>query len=96
MGREAASHCWFAFCRFLRSSSPAGDLCVASWNVENLFDTEDDPSVELDEEFTPQSPKNWTPERLDIKLENLAKIIRKMNDGRGPDVLDLKRSKTAR
>jgi predicted extracellular nuclease len=67
----------------------AGDLCVASWNVENLFDLEDDPSVELDEDFTPQSPKQWTKERLDIKLSNLAKIIGKMNDGRGPDVLGL-------
>ena len=67
----------------------AGELCVASWNVENLFDTEDDPSVELDEDFTPDSPKKWTPERLDIKLGNLAKTIRKMNNGRGPDVLGL-------
>ena len=47
------------------------------------------PSVEFDEDFTPQSPKKWTKERLDIKLNNLAKIISKMNDGRGPDVLGL-------
>lgn len=67
----------------------AGDLCVASWNVENLFDLDDDPSVELDEDFTPQSPKKWTQERLEIKLNNLAKTISKMNDGRGPDVLGL-------
>ena len=67
----------------------AADLCVASWNVENLFDLEDDPSVELDEDFTPQSLKQWTQERLEIKLNNLAKIIGKMNDGRGPDVLGL-------
>lgn len=67
----------------------AGDLCVASWNVENLFDTEDDPSVELDEDFTPESPKKWTKERLDVKLDNLAKTISKMNDGHGPDVLGL-------
>jgi predicted extracellular nuclease len=69
--------------------SLADEICVASWNVENLFDTEDDPSVELDEEFTPTSPKQWTPERLDIKLKNLASIIGKMHDGRGPDVLGL-------
>ncbi len=67
----------------------AGELCVGSWNVENLFDTVDDPSVELDEEFTPDAAKHWTPERLDVKLSNLAKIIRKMNDGHGPDVLGL-------
>jgi predicted extracellular nuclease len=67
----------------------AGDLFIASWNVENLFDTKDDPSVELDEQFTPESPKHWTAERLEIKLNNLAQVIRKMNNGRGPDVLGL-------
>jgi predicted extracellular nuclease len=67
----------------------ADELCIASWNVENLFDLEDDPNVEYDEDFTPQSSKRWTKERLDIKLKNLAKIISKMNNGRGPDVLGL-------
>jgi endonuclease/exonuclease/phosphatase family metal-dependent hydrolase len=65
------------------------DFYIASWNCENLFDTVDDPKVEGDEEYTPDSPKKWTPERLDIKLKNLAKIIRKMNNDRGPDVLGL-------
>ena len=37
----------------------------------------------------PQSPKQWTPEQLDIKLNNLAKIISKVNGGHGPDVLGL-------
>ena len=83
---------FLAFFVVLGHASPkisADELCIASWNVENLFDLEDDPSVELDEEYTPQSPKEWTQERLEIKLNNLAKIIRKMNDGRGPDVLGL-------
>lgn len=65
----------------------ADDLVVASWNVENLFDTEDDPKVEFDEDYTPEKPKKWTPERLEIKLKNLSSIISKMNDGKGPDVL---------
>jgi predicted extracellular nuclease len=71
------------------STARAGEFCVASWNVENLFDLEDDPSVEMDEEFTPQSEKKWTADRLEVKLNNLASVIRKMNDGRGPDVLGL-------
>ena len=71
------------------SSSFAAEFHVAFWNVENLFDLEDDPAVELDEEFTPNAPKRWTAERLETKLDNLAAIIRKMNDGRGPDVLGL-------
>jgi predicted extracellular nuclease len=67
----------------------AEELYVACWNVENLFDLRDDPSVEGDEEFTPEAPKHWTRERLDIKLANLAKVISKMNGDRGPDVLGL-------
>src|SRR5262245_52182887 len=70
-------------------SASAEELVFASWNVENLFDLKDDPDVQYDEDFTPQSPKRWTKERLDIKLKNLARIISKMNDGRGPDVLGL-------
>ncbi len=77
----------FAF-SFLRTPViRAENFMVASWNLENLFDTEDDPNVEFDEEYTPDAPKHWTPERLDIKLANLASIIKKMNDGKGPDVL---------
>lgn len=67
----------------------AGELFVAFWNVENLFDTTDDPLVEGDEEFTPQGPKEWSQDRLEIKLDNLARVICRMNNGRGPDVLGL-------
>lgn len=62
---------------------------VSFWNVENLFDTLDDPTVEGDEEFTPTGPNQWTVERLAIKLRNLSKVICAMHDGRGPDVLGL-------
>jgi endonuclease/exonuclease/phosphatase family metal-dependent hydrolase len=67
----------------------ADEFYFASWNVENLFDLEDDPHVELDEEFTPEGPRQWTAERLERKLKNLASVISKMNGGRGPDVLGL-------
>ncbi len=67
----------------------AGEIFVGFWNVENLFDTVDDPKVEGDEEFTPGGPKQWSEERLQIKLNNLSKVIRLMNGGKGPDVLGL-------
>lgn len=63
------------------------EFFVGSWNLENLFDTKDDPDVTGDEEYLPDSRKHWTNERLDIKLSNLGKIICKMNDNKGPDVL---------
>jgi predicted extracellular nuclease len=65
------------------------ELFVVYWNVENLFDTIDDPNVEGDEEFTPGTAKGWTKERLTIKLRNLARVLKDANDGRGPDVLGL-------
>ncbi len=61
-------------------------LFVAHWNLENLFDTIDDPGTR-DEEFLPGGSKEWTQDRLDKKIYNLSRIIRSMNDYRGPDLL---------
>ncbi len=77
----------FVLCLIHNPTARGEDFYVASWNLENLFDTVDDPNVDGDEEYTPDSVKHWTKERLDIKLTNLARIISKMNEGKGPDVL---------
>lgn len=63
-------------------------MTFAFYNTENLFDVEDDPLTN-DEEFTPSGRAGWTEERLDRKLEGIARAIRSMNDGRGPDVCGL-------
>ena len=44
------------------------------WNVENLFDTRDDPHTN-DDEFTPQGDMHWTRRKLQAKLQGLAKTI---------------------
>ncbi len=51
---------------------------VAFYNVENLFDTEDDP-VKLDEDFTPGGKQNWTEERYQTKLDRLSQVFERMN-----------------
>lgn len=61
-------------------------LFVANWNVENLFDTIDDPKTS-DEEFLPSGTKEWNDERLDKKMYNLSRVIRSMNNDNGPDLL---------
>ena len=61
-------------------------LFVAFWNLENFFDTVDDPNKN-DEEFLPTGDKEWTKERLDIKENHHAKVIRSMNNGAGPDLI---------
>ncbi|HRR33650.1 MAG TPA: endonuclease/exonuclease/phosphatase family protein, partial [Kiritimatiellia bacterium] len=58
-------------------------LVVASWNVENLFDTEDDPNNEGDDAYTPNGWVRWTPARYRLKLQHLAEVIAHMK----PDVL---------
>lgn len=74
----------------LRTSfADSTDFTVAFWNVENLFDTVDDPKVEKDEEFTPTASKKWTKERLEIKLSNLSRVIADMDGGKGPAILGL-------
>ncbi len=47
---------------------------IVFYNVENLFDTVDDPQIK-DDDFTPEGKKNWTVERYQKKLNDLAKVI---------------------
>lgn len=47
---------------------------IAFYNLENLFDTLDDPDT-LDDDFTPKGFKKWTPKRYKKKVYKLAKTI---------------------
>jgi hypothetical protein len=47
---------------------------VAFYNLENLFDTIDQPDVQ-DEEFLPGGPYQWTSARYHRKLQHMAKVI---------------------
>jgi len=51
------------------------------YNVENLFDTIDDPLIN-DEEFLPGGRYRWDGERYLHKLDQLSRVI--SNDGQGP------------
>jgi hypothetical protein len=61
---------------------------TAFWNVENLFDTIDQPDTD-DAEFLPGSEKQWDESRFRQKLINLATVIMSMNRGKGPDILGI-------
>ncbi len=52
---------------------------IAFYNVENLFDTVDDPSNASDNEFLPAASKAWTTERYEHKLDNIGKVIQGIN-----------------
>jgi len=62
------------------------EIKVSFWNVQNLFDTTASP-IAADLEFTPA--EGWTPAVFDIKVKNLAAIIKQMHGGQGPDLLGL-------
>lgn len=47
---------------------------IVFWNVENLFDTADDPTTN-DEDFTPKGLYAWTTDRYQAKLEQTAKVL---------------------
>jgi predicted extracellular nuclease len=51
---------------------------IASYNVENLFDTIDDKGTK-DEEFTPEGYKHWTKKRYNKKIEHLSWVLRHLS-----------------
>lgn len=81
----------------LPTSSPAQDkpradsvqrLSVMSYNVENLFDLEDDPTTQ-DTEFTPEGDKAWTAQRYSRKLHNIARVIARASEDSWPLLVGL-------
>lgn len=72
------------------SAQTTDTLFVGWYNVENLFDPFDNPnaynSTGGDDEYTPAT-NGWNEERYDTKIQHLASVINRMNNGRGPDIL---------
>ena len=64
------------------------EYTVVSYNVENLFDTVDDPKIP-DEEFLPVSEKKWDNEKYQKKLTDLAQVISEVNPEEMPEVVGL-------
>ena len=62
---------------------------IGFYNLENLFDTHNDPS-KLDDDFTPTGFKNWNEKRYHKKLKKLSKVISKIGEektGGAPSIL---------
>lgn len=47
---------------------------VVFYNIENFFDTINDPEV-LDDEFTPEGPKKWNSAKYNQKLGNIERVL---------------------
>jgi hypothetical protein len=69
--------------------SDASLRVIAFWNLENLYDTLDDP-LKNDNEFLPGGSYRWTGERYWAKIDRLSEVISKMGtdvDPLGPSLL---------
>ena len=64
------------------------EYTVVSYNVENLYDTIDDPKIP-DEEFLPESEKKWTADRYQKKLTDIARVISEVNPKEMPEIVGL-------
>jgi predicted extracellular nuclease len=64
---------------------------VAFYNVENLFDIEND-SLTFDDDRTPEGKDRWTSERYERKITHISKVLSQIgNDitGSSPDIIGL-------
>ncbi|MFM1876595.1 MAG: hypothetical protein RL266_2332 [Bacteroidota bacterium] len=69
-----------------RTTGPEKTIEVVFYNVENLFDTVDDTTT-FDNEFLPDSANNWTVERYNKKLVDLAKVLSAISTDGLPEVI---------
>lgn len=69
-------------------AKPQDSLRVVSYNVENLFDTTNDPG-HLDGEFTPLGEKSWTPVKYRQKLKNISQVISDIGKWTYPELVAL-------
>jgi endonuclease/exonuclease/phosphatase family metal-dependent hydrolase len=63
-----------------------GESCFVWYNVENLFNPDND-SISGDDEFTPQGLRHWTWSRYRTKLTALAKVIIATGRGKPPELV---------
>lgn len=63
-------------------------LRLTWYNVENLFDTIDSPDTN-DEEYLPDSEKEWNSQKYWSKLNRMAKVLRNSTGYEAPDIIAL-------
>lgn len=61
---------------------------VISYNVENLFDTQDD-SLKLDDEFTAEGARHWSRKRFSHKITNICRVIANIAQWHTPMLIGL-------
>ena len=62
------------------------EISILFYNVENLFDTSNNPNTS-DDEFTPGGERHWTKYRYEEKLLNISKAIVNASGWSAPDIV---------
>lgn len=92
--RWVALWVWMAFAVWLAGRVTAQEVVAAErlrvmfWNVENLFDTDDNLTKE-DDDFLPQGTRHWTEARLYAKLIRLTQVVVAAGEGEMPALIGL-------
>ena len=71
-----------------QSLSAQGQFRAMTWNVENLFDCRHD-SLKQDEEFLPDSERQWTWGRFWRKVEDIGRVLMDVGGNRPPSLVAL-------
>ncbi len=82
---------WIPFNLFSQAKESYNIRTVAFYNVENLFDTIDDPDT-YDDDRTPLGKDKWTPVRYQQKVENISKVLSEIGadiTSTSPDLIGL-------
>jgi hypothetical protein len=78
----------FVFVSLLPAQQNNNNYSLLFYNVENLFDTKDNPLTD-DDNFTPEGDLHWTHKRLNNKLLNISKVIISAGGWSSPDLVVL-------
>lgn len=76
----------------------AEELCVVSYNVENLFHPKHDTVAEIEKddwEWTPEGERRWSYSRYYRKVENIARVLTNIGEWDGVDVVGLQEVENA-
>lgn len=79
---------FFLYANCQEIPSAKNSLTAVFYNVENLFDILNDSNTN-DEEFLPESPKQWSEERYKKKITDLAKVLSAINEKELPALVGL-------
>jgi predicted extracellular nuclease len=67
---------------------PQNFFTIVSYNIENLFDTIDDPNKK-DEDFLPDAAAKWNIEKYNKKIKDIALVISSINKHELPELVGL-------